>query len=265
MFFKDRVLITGGTGTIGRELVRQLLYWDVIIFSRNEKDQVSMKQEYPSCKYVLGDVRDYSEILNASRNVEYVFHLAAIKHVEICENQPQEAVKTNIIGTLNVINACKENKCKLINMSSDKAINPTNVYGKTKSLAEDMATQAGFLSIRSGNVLWSSGSVLEFWKKQIEITNSISVTSSEMTRFFINVSELVDFIWNNRDKRGMVTVPMKSFRLYDIAKEFINHYGNSKTKINITGLRSGERLHEYRDENISSNLYLCDDLSYIFK
>jgi len=263
---KYRTLITGGTGSLGKELARQLIGWDITIFSRNEKDQVEMKQQYPSFKYIIGDVRDVSEVMKACVGKEYVFHFAALKHVNICEKEPQEAVKTNIIGTLNVINACDKYKCRLINMSSDKAINPANVYGRTKALAEMMVNQSGYVNIRSGNVLWSSGSVFPMWKKQLVVENQINLTSDKMTRFFIHSTELAMFILSHKDNRGgTFMVPMKSFSLYSIAMEFKKRFGDANTQINITGLRAGERLHEFRDEATSSETAVCTDLNYIFQ
>ena len=251
-----KILITGGTGFIGRHLAE--LNEDVTIFSRNESQQVSMKLVHPEYSYIIGDVCDYASVLSACEGMDYVFHFAALKHVNICEQQPMEAVRINMVGTAHVINACLYHKVKLINMSSDKAINPDNVYGKTKSLAEDMVTRAGFLSIRSSNVLWSTGSVLPIWKEQVEATGTISLTSDKMTRFFIHVEELVKFILENKDEVGIKTVTMKSFRMIDIAKRF------NPTSIKIIGLRDGERLHEFRDENTSSEDCISDDLNYIY-
>jgi len=251
-----KILITGGTGFIGRHLAE--LNEDVTIFSRNESQQVGMKLVHPEYSYIIGDVCDYPSVLSACEGMDYVFHFAALKHVNICEQQPMEAVRVNMIGTMNVINACLYHKVKLVNMSSDKAINPDNVYGKTKSLAEDMVTKAGFLSIRSSNVLWSTGSVLPIWKEQVEATGTISLTSDKMTRFFIHVEELVKFILENKDEVGIRTVTMKSFRMIDIAKRF------NPTSIKIIGLRPGERLHEFRDENTSSEDCISNDLDYIY-
>ena len=260
-----KILITGGTGSIGKALTHRLeVTDDITIFSRNSSLQVEMQLYYPLANYVIGDIRDYSEVFKSCEGMDYVFHLAALKHINLCEEQPQEAVKTNVLGTMNVINACREHGARLINMSTDKAINPTSVYGMTKFLAEEMVTQAGFLSVRSGNVLWSSGSVFPIWKKQLEDTNVINLTSSDMTRFFISSREVVSFLWYKRGKTGVLTVPMESFSLNDIAVEFIKRYGDAKSEINITGLRPGERLHEFRDETTSSEENISTDLNYIF-
>ena len=259
-----KILITGGTGTIGRALASIHSDVDTTIFSRNELSQVKMKRDLPYHKYIIGDIRDYSEVYKACDGMDYVFHFAALKHVNICEEQPQEAVKSNVLGTANLINACKEHGAKLINMSSDKAIKPKNVYGVTKFLSEEMSTQAGFLSVRSGNVLWSNGSVFPIWKKQLKDTNSINITSKSMTRFFISPKEVVDFIWEKKDKSGVQTVPMESFKLYDIATEFVKRFGNSESLINVTGLRPGEREYEYRDEFTSSDDHINTNLNYIF-
>jgi len=259
-----KILITGGTGTVGKTLASKLTGNHVTIFSRKEADQVAMRNEYPYFKYVIGDVRDYSEVLKVS-NVDYVYHFAAMKHINICEEQPQEAVKTNVLGTLNVTNACLKTGAKLVNMSSDKAINPASVYGMTKKLAEDIATQSGYVSVRSGNVLWSSGSVLPIWKESIKKCNSISLTSDKMTRFFVSPDELTDFILWERDSKGVKTVGMKAFRMVDIAKEFIYRFGDKNTVLNITELRPGERLHEFRDELTSSECNVSTDLDYIFQ
>lgn len=150
-------------------------------------------------------------------------------------------------------------------MSSDKAISPVNVYGRTKALAEAMVREAGFTNIRSGNVLWSSGSVLPIWKKQLHEENVIRLTSREMTRFFIHPLELVKFILSHKDDQGTFTAPMKSFRLIDIAEEFIHRFGDNNSTILFTEPRSGERMHEFRDENTSSEKDICADINYIFQ
>jgi UDP-N-acetylglucosamine 4,6-dehydratase/5-epimerase len=265
---KDKILITGGTGSIGSAVALQAsLGWDITIFSNNEREIIEMKAKYPMYEYVLGDVTNYGDLARIMSQVayKYLFHFAALKHVEICEKQPTEAIQTNLRGTLNVINACLKYGVKMVNMSSDKAINPTNIYGMTKYLGECMATQSGFVSIRSGNVLWSSGSVLLKWKKQLEAENKISITDKGMTRFFISPEEIAKFIIYCRDEVGVQTVSMDSYRLDIMANLFIHRYGNDLSEVIVTGLREGERLHEFREEGVSSEKCLAFDYDYIFQ
>jgi FlaA1/EpsC-like NDP-sugar epimerase len=181
---KDKtILITGGTGSWGNELTKQLLEKDpkeILIFSRNEYMQVVMQRKFnnPKLKFIIGDVRDEYAVDQVFRNndIEYVFHLAALKHVPICENQPFEVVKTNINGTNNLINAAAKYKAKkFIDVSSDKAVAPLNLYGLTKATGEKLTIQANnmtdytdFVCIRGGNVLGSSGSVLPLFIDQIK-------------------------------------------------------------------------------------------------
>lgn len=255
-----KVLITGGTGSLGQELAGH--FSDVTIFSRNEANQVEMRSKYPHCKYLIGDVRDSDQVMAAVKGHDYVFHLAALKHIDICETQPDEAVKTNIVGTMNMVNACSQNGVKLVNMSSDKAINATSIYGMTKFIGEKIASD--YVSIRSGNILWSSGSVLPLWRDQLEKKNTIRITDKRMTRFFVHPADLARYIISSKDEKGIKTTPMLSFNLYEIAVKFVELFGNSDSKIIETGMRPGERLHEYRDKETSSEHNICTDLNYIF-
>lgn len=256
-----KIIITGGTGTIGKNIALQLSGNDVTIFSRSERSQAEMRLKHPQYNYMVGDITDYPAVFDAINGHDYCFHTAALKRIEVCEEQPMEACRINMFGSANVINACVVNGCKLINISTDKAINPSSVYGRTKALVENMVNQACGCNIRSGNVLWSSGSVLNIWVEQIKQNNSITITSVDMTRFFIKASDLASFVVSHADSTGTFTVPMQSYKLIDIAEKFIESYGNKSTKIKITGLRPGERLHEYRDEktcsadNLSTNIW----------
>ena len=268
MIEDDKILITGGTGSIGHAVALYAsVEWDVTIFSNNEREIVEMRAKYPHYSYILGDITNYSDLARVldRHQYKYVYHLAAIKHVDICEKQPIEAIRVNVEGTANVIHACAIYGAKMVNMSSDKAINPVNVYGMTKYLGECMATQNGFVSIRSGNVLWSSGSVLPKWKEQLERDNTISITSTDMTRFFITKGEIASFIIGCRDKTGIQTVDMMAYRLDIMAKQFINYYGNDSSKIITTGLREGERLHEFRNSDVSSEDCLATNSDYIIR
>ena len=176
--FKDKtILIDGGSGSWGNELTTQLLEKEpkkIIIFSRGELAQVNMERKFRNniIEYVIGDIRDADAVDRLfQRGIDYVFHLAALKHVPVCENQPQEAIKTNINGTINLINAAIKYKVKkFIDVSTDKAVAPTNLYGMTKSVGEKLTIQANnltndtdFVCIRGGNVLGSNGSVVPFF------------------------------------------------------------------------------------------------------
>lgn len=244
----SRILITGGTGTLGQELAKQLIDFscsEIVIFSRNEVAQVEMKRIYPDFTYRIGDIRDESAIKKALKKIDIVYHLAAIKHVSICENQPMEAVKTNILGTQNVIENCKG---ILVSMSTDKAVNPSCVYGYTKAINEINVLNFGGVNIRSGNIFGSSGSVIPFFISQAKTKNKITLTDSNMTRFFIKVEDLVRFILNSTFKPSGTYYPtdMKSYRMRDIAETIASLYGKG-TQIVEIGARPGEKLHESVD------------------
>lgn len=250
-----KVLITGGTGTIGRALAEQL--GTAIIFSRNEKNQVEMQREFPNCEYILGDVRDYKAIKEAAKGVNKIYHLAAIKHIDICEKQPLEALKTNVFGTYNVIKAAKKNGCKVVFMSTDKAENPTSVYGATKLLAEIAIERAGFRAVRSGNIFGSSGSVIPFFIKKVREENIIPLTDGSMTRFWILAEDICMALIEG--KRGA----FMSFTMSSIAEAVKKLYGNSETRIIEVGKRAGEKIHEtiYGDcsaDNISPDYELIE-------
>ena len=257
MYKNSRVLITGGTGSLGQELVRQLADFDckeIIVFSRNEVAQVEMKRKYPNVTFVIGDIRDKSAIKRVCVDVDVVFHLAAIKHVPICEKQPMEAVKTNIIVVNNVVNACKG---KLISMSTDKAVNPSCVYGYTKSIGESivLAYPKG-INIRSGNIWGSSGSVVPLFINQVKLKNTITLTNGDMTRFFIAVNDLVSFMLNAGEcyKTGTYfPTGMYSFKMRDVAEVIAEKYGDTTTTITEIGARAGEKMHESLDGITYSN------------
>jgi UDP-N-acetylglucosamine 4,6-dehydratase/5-epimerase len=207
-----------------------------------------MRQTYPSCNYVIGDIRDAKAVCNVIKGHDVVYHLAALKHIDICEQQSLEAVKTNIVGTMNVLQACKYFGVQMINMSTDKAANPLNVYGRTKRLAEDLV-RGYALTIRSGNVVGSSGSLVPNMIKSIQINNYVTLTDEHMTRFFITLDELsivlMDCIQMLPITGVFIAGNMKSFYIKDIIDSVINYYGNNQTHIKIIGRRPGEQLREY--------------------
>lgn len=262
MFKNKIILITGGTGSWAHELTKQLLDKSpkmIILISRGELAQVLIARKFnndPRLKFIICDVRDTAAVDRVlSTGVDYVFHLAALKHVPVCENQPQEAIKTNIDGTMNIINSSIRHKVKkVIDVSSDKAVSPTNLYGMTKAVGEKLIIQANTLStdtefvcIRGGNVLGSNGSVVPLFINQIKKFNKITVTDELMTRFFLTLPEAITLLFQATEYSSggeTFVMNMPSFYIGDLAKVLIKHYGNDSTSMNIIGLRPGEKIHE---------------------
>jgi FlaA1/EpsC-like NDP-sugar epimerase len=260
LFAGKNIIIFGATGSWGHELTKQLLEKSpkkIIAFSRGELAQVNMQRKFNDdrLKFIIGDVRDYTAVNSAMKTVDYVFLLSALKHVPVCENQPQEAIKTNINGTINVINSAIKNKVKtVIDVSSDKAVAPNNLYGMTKAVGEKLIIQANtltedtnFICIRGGNVLGSNGSVVPLFIDQIKKFNEITVTDGSMTRFFLTLPEAIKLLFQAAENSvGGETyiMNMPSFRISDVAKVLIKHYGNSQTSIKEIGIREGEKMHE---------------------
>lgn len=259
MFDNSRVFITGGTGSWGQTLTRLLLAdhnpRQIIIYSRGELAQVMMQRKFQDdrIKYVIGDVRDYDAIHRATQGVDYIFHLAALKHVPICEDHPQEAIKTNIDGTTNVVNASIANGVKkVIDVSTDKAVEPINLYGMTKSVGEKTMIQANdlsdttqFVCIRGGNVMGSNGSVIPLFIDQIKSGGPVTITDFAMTRFFLTLEEAIRLLFKaSIDSIGGETFVMNMPACYirDVAEVLQDTYG--KCDIIETGIRPGEKLDE---------------------
>ncbi len=260
-----RIMVTGGTGTVGQALVKSLLQYEpkvVRVFSRDEHKQFEMQQELAGkfeesrLRFLLGDVRDKERLRRAMEDIDVVFHLAALKHVPACEYNPSEAVKTNVIGTQNVIECAIENEVSsLIYASSDKAASPTNTMGASKLLAERLISSADqwkgprgikFLSVRFGNVLNSRGSVVPLFAKQIKGAGPITVTEPTMTRFVMDVNRSVDLIFQSLQiARGGETIVFKMpvLRIGDLAQAIVDISGRS-IAIKSIGLRPGEKMYE---------------------
>ena len=262
-----KILITGGTGTIGQHLVRRLLLDKpavIRIFSRDEYKQFEMQQtlrEYHNIRYLIGDVRDVNRLSRAMEDIDYVFHLAAMKHVPACEYNPFEAVQTNVIGTQNVIQAALANDVtKVLFTSTDKAISPTNTYGATKLTAERLISaseyQKGprktvFSSVRFGNVMGSRGSVIPLFKKQILEQGKITITDKSMTRYMMTPSQAIRLILkaNELSLGGEVFVlKMPIVNLLDlsevIVEEMTKIYHVKDVQFEEIGLRPGEKMFE---------------------
>jgi FlaA1/EpsC-like NDP-sugar epimerase len=260
-FSGKSILVTGGTGSIGSCIVRELLKFDVdevCIFSRDEIKQFMMRKmiDDKRLKFIVGDVREYRSLERAfeTHDFDVVYHAAAMKHVVICEENPLEAVKTNIIGTQNVVNLAKKYGVqKLINISTDKAVNPCNVMGATKLIGERIVLNANYTSVRFGNVAGSRGSVIPVLIEEIIRRRRVSITSPDVTRFIMKISDAMKLILNATlyAKGGEIFVlKMKAFKLSDLVDVLINYVApkfgihSEEVKVNITGLLPGEKLHE---------------------
>lgn len=269
MFNGKSILITGGTGSFGKTYTKTLLKKykpkKIIIYSRDELKQFEMAREYSdSCmRYFIGDVRDKERLSVAMKDVDFVIHAAAMKHVPIAEYNPMECIKTNINGAQNVIDTCLENNVeKCIALSTDKACNPINLYGATKLASDKLFVAANNLAgsshtkfsvARYGNVVGSRGSVVPFFKKLIENgVKELPITDERMTRFWISLEDGVNFVLNNFEimHGGEVFVPkIPSMKIVDLAKTMAP---NLKHK--IIGIRAGEKLHEIMISSDDSHL-----------
>ncbi|WP_245671882.1 UDP-N-acetylglucosamine 4,6-dehydratase (inverting) [Desulfuribacillus stibiiarsenatis] len=251
------ILITGGTGSFGRKFIEYALQHDikkVIVFSRDELKQYEMAQEYNDdrIRFFIGDVRDKDRLYRAFDGVDIVVHAAALKHVGACEYNPFEAVKTNINGAQNIVEAAIDRNVKrVIALSTDKACNPVNLYGATKLASDKLFVAANsyvgdnrhtrFSVVRYGNVVGSRGSVVPFFKK-IMHTGVLPITDERMTRFWITLDQGVQFVLDSlvRMRGGEIFIPkIPSMRITDLAYAIAP---NCETK--IIGIRPGEKLHE---------------------
>ncbi len=273
------ILITGGTGSWGHELVKQLLEKDpkeIRIFSRNEASQVHMQHEFeynPKLNFIIGDIREYQGLAKASEGVNYIYHLAALKHVPICEHQPYEALKTNVLGTQHVIEAAIQNNVeKVIYISTDKAANPSNFYGMTKAIGEKLIIYANVLSpltkfvcVRGGNVLGTNGSVIHVFKRQIQQKGEIGITDKRMTRFFLTLQDAIKLLFKATDesKGGEIFVmKMPTCSIIDLAEVLIEASGKEGVTIKESGIRPGEKLHEILLSEYESNTTVYFDEEY---
>ena len=256
------VLITGGTGSLGQALTKRLLNSKVKairIFSRNENKQVEMESKLHDnrLRFLIGDIRDLPRLYRAFEGVDIVFHAAALKHVPVIEYNPFEGIKTNIIGSQNVIDACLHEHVKIVvGVGTDKAVSPLNTYGATKLLMEKLFVSANsfldsqkhktkFIALRYGNVLGSSGSVLPKFIALSKNKQKITITDANMTRFSLTMDEALDFILEStfRGNGSEVFVPkLKSYSIMDL-KNSVSELVNP-TPHTITSIRPGEKLHE---------------------
>lgn len=274
------ILITGGTGSFGKQFVKTILKRykpnKIIIYSRDELKQYEMAQRFnDSCmRYFIGDVRDLTRLENAMNGVDYVVHAAALKHVPIAEYNPMECIKTNINGAQNVIDAALHcGVSRVIALSTDKAASPINLYGATKLASDKLFVAANnirggqdirFAVVRYGNVLGSRGSVVPFFQKLItEGASELPITDERMTRFWITLQEGVDFVLKNFERMhgGETFIPkIPSMKVVDVARAIAPHLPHKNV-----GIRPGEKMHEVMCPRDDSHLTLEFHDHYVIK
>ncbi len=250
-----KVLVTGGSGFLGREVVKALLVagHQVAILDRNEETiRKCLDAVDGQVDVVVGDIRDEETVKRAVNDQDAMIHLAAMKHIDFAQANPREAVLTNVVGTMNLLEQFWGKT--FLAMSSDKAASPTTTYGHTKYLMERLVLEKGrwckegrYMVARSGNIFGSSGSVIEKWRTQLQERDMITVTQQGMTRYFITAEDLSFFLGGLllTGKTGQVYIPaMKSLWIDDLAQAVIARFGTSWSRIEYTGLREGEKVHE---------------------
>lgn len=260
MFNNKTILITGGTGSFGQAFVTYSLKHytpkNIRIYSRDELKQYEMRHQLKNderLRFLIGDVRDLARLSRACEGVDILIHAAALKQVPSCEYNPIEAIKTNVNGAVNVIEAALDNEIqKIIALSTDKAVNPINLYGATKLCSDKLFIQANnyvgaracrFSVVRYGNVLASRGSVVPLFKKQAEESGTITITDHTMTRFWITLPQAILFVISSLEhmRGGEIFVPkLPSMNIADLAQAIC-----PDCKVKIIGIRRGEKLDEY--------------------
>ncbi|MDG6794404.1 nucleoside-diphosphate sugar epimerase/dehydratase [Glaesserella parasuis] len=261
--FKDKILlITGGTGSFGNAVLRRFLQTDIKeirIFSRDEKKQDDMRKKYnsPKLKFYIGDVRDYNSILNATRGVDYIYHAAALKQVPSCEFYPMESVKTNVLGTENVLEAAIQNKVeRVVCLSTDKAVYPINAMGISKAMMEKVIVAKSrnlegsgttICCTRYGNVMASRGSVIPLFVDQIRQGKAFTVTDPEMTRFMMTLDDAVDLVlyaFENGQNGDIFVQKAPAATIATLAKAITELLSVPNHPIDIIGARHGEKAFE---------------------
>jgi len=237
-----KVFIIGITGTLGKELLSRFHNeWEITGYSRDELKQAQLQRQYPNVTYKIGDIRDYDALHQAMTGADIVIHAAAMKRIEVCEENPIEAIKTNVLGTENVARAAfYHGITKAMTIGSDKGVDPVNAYGMTKALQEKIFISYGYNCARYGNVFGSRGSVIPLFYQQSQKGETLTVTDPNMTRFILTIDEAVELILRalNSPMRGDVFIKRSpAARLGDIAAAFSNN-------IKVIGKMRGEKLHE---------------------
>lgn len=261
-FSKKTLLITGGTGSFGNAVLKRFLESEIEqirIFSRDEKKQDDMRKRYisPKLKFYIGDVRDYQSVLNATRGVDYIFHAAALKQVPSCEFHPMEAVKTNVIGTENVLEAAIQNAVKrVVCLSTDKAVYPINAMGISKAMMEKVMVAKSrhaednktvICGTRYGNVMASRGSVIPLFIDQIRAGKALTLTDPNMTRFMMTLSDAVDLVlhaFEHGNNGDIFVQKAPGATVQTLAQALTGLLGKPEHPIDVIGTRHGEKLYE---------------------
>ena len=277
------VLVTGGTGSIGSEIVKQLLEYNikkVITFSRDEIKHFLLKKRVldERLETFVGDVRDYKSIERVFEkfDIDLIYHAAAMKHVIMCENFPIESAKTNITGTQNVVDLAVKNKVpKMITISTDKAVHPVNVMGATKYIAEKITLNGNYTCVRFGNVANSRGSVIPIFVDNLLNKNPITITNPDVTRFIMKTTDAVKLVIKATEYakgNDIFILKMKAFKLGDLLNVLINriapklNISKKEIKVNTVGLVPGEKLHEELINNTEiDRIYELDDMYIVLK
>ena len=259
------ILITGGTGSFGHQMILELMQYKpklIRIFSRDEDKQHNLKQEFlespilDKIQFVIGDVRDYERMYSVTKDMDIIFHAAALKHVPSVEAHPYEAVKTNIVGAFNVVTAAVARQVdKVVAVSTDKAVKPVNAMGMTKALQEKLILsdeitkdKTTFCCVRYGNVLGSRGSVIPLWDKRLEQNKPLPITHPNMTRFMLTLSQAIDLVFYSlkHAKGGEVFVKKApATKMVDLARSYAElKTGEKNYPLTYIGIRAGEKIHE---------------------
>lgn len=262
IFTKKTLLITGGTGSFGNAVLKRFLNTEIAeirIFSRDEKKQDDMRKLYvsPKLKFYIGDVRDYQSVLNATRGVDYIFHAAALKQVPSCEFHPMEAVKTNVIGTENVLEAAIQNEVKrLVCLSTDKAVYPINAMGISKAMMEKVMVAKSrnadddktvICGTRYGNVMASRGSVIPLFIEQIRAGKPLTLTDPNMTRFMMTLADAVDLVlyaFEHGNNGDLFVQKAPAATVETLARALTLMLDKAEHPIQVIGTRHGEKLYE---------------------
>lgn len=279
-------VVIGGTGTLGSEVMRQLIEREpsakIACYSRDELKQYQARAEFPSVKFVIGDVRDKQALKGALRGARVVFHFAAMKHIDSCQANPYEAIKTNLLGTINVCEVAMASHVENVVFSNtDKAVLPITTYGYTKALAQDYVLAANlnsrtrFSVFNWGNVIASRGSVLQCFVRSLLESGQVNITDLRMTRFWLRIEAAAGLIlerYKTAPNDRAVIPPCKAAYVSTVASATARILGIKKHKVNITGLRGTEKIYEVLESTHGSCLrsdtcehYSADELDSLLR